>query len=80
MERPDVSKEEFDFLVRNVRFAADNAWLDGAGETNMSRVRRVVEESLQFAIGNGLIKIVPQEEWPSPWLGLEPDDQAIKIV
>lgn len=68
-----IDPEVLDALLRNVQLAHDIAAIDAIneGKTNAEVARTVVREALLCAEGNGLITVVPREEWP-PWITSTP--------
>lgn len=63
-------------LLRSVGLAADLAAIKAMNEdrTHAEIARAAVREALLCAEGNGLITVVPREEWP-PWVTSTPPYQ-----
>lgn len=61
--------EEFDTLIRNAMFAADNAAIQASltRSTPAGRTRAAVEAALTQLIQSGQVIVVPREEWPD-WM------------
>lgn len=51
------------YLVQNGCFAADSVAMQYHA-TNADRTRAIVERTLEALEANGMIKFVPEDEWP----------------
>lgn len=61
-------------LLRAAVMAADSVAIDARqrpGVTNADITRAVVREAFACALGNGLIQVVPQDQWPQ-WIAVDP--------
>jgi hypothetical protein len=74
-----VSKSDFDNLVENSIFAADNAAINiPAGTREIDKTKIIAEATLRFAVCNGLVKMVDPSDWP--WgMPMNPDQYPIKL-
>lgn len=50
-------------LIRNACFAADTVAIGFTG-TGADKTRAIIERALEALEANGMIKIIPEEEWP----------------
>jgi hypothetical protein len=57
-------------LIQNAVLAADVVAI-GPHRTGAEKTRAVVTRAVEFLVGNGLITVVPQDEWPE-WLVMDP--------
>lgn len=55
---------ETEKVYRCVSTAADIAAIENRSKTNAEMVRAAVTAALECAVGNGLITVVPEEDWP----------------
>lgn len=58
-------------VVRMVVFAADNAVIGKAFRTRAEETRAAVMEAFRCAMGNGVIRVTPRDEWPE-YIALSP--------
>lgn len=56
------NEETMRWLVRNACMSADSVAI-GFNGTPAAKTRAVVERALEALLANGLIKVVPNEEW-----------------
>lgn len=63
--------ELLDDVIRNSLFAADRAVIEGTFRTHADVTRAAVKAAFELAAGNGLIRLVPQKDWPE-WIRLDP--------
>lgn len=59
---PDA--ELLEMLTRNGCFAADSAVLDAGPITRAEATRVAVRAALRVLAANGMIAVVPREQWP----------------
>lgn len=58
-------------VLRSAMFAADDAVMAGGFRTRADQTRAAVTAAFRLALGNGLIRIVPRDEWPE-YIALDP--------
>lgn len=61
---------KIDALTRNATLAADSVAIGFIG-TGGEQTRAIVQRAIEFMVGNGLIEVKPQDEWPV-WLVWDP--------
>lgn len=63
-------------LIQNAVLAADSVAMQ-PHNTSAAQTRAVVTRAVEFLIGNGLIIVRPEEDWPE-WLVMDPpfEDEA----
>jgi hypothetical protein len=69
-----VDPQTLDQLVQNMTLAADSVAVGFQG-TGAERTRATIRRAVEAAIGNGLITVTPQSEWPE-WIVVDPPYQA----
>ena len=65
-----MDRADFDELVKNASLSADSVAMR-RHPTEAQRTRAIVERTLLFAFGNGLIDLKPRAEWPA-WMTIDP--------
>jgi hypothetical protein len=58
-------------LLRNMMIPAQTAAINAAGGTGAEMTRAAVRAAVECALGNGLITVVPPEQWPA-YVSLDP--------
>lgn len=58
-------------VVSYAVFAADKVAIGGGFATPADATQAAVTEAFKLALGNGLIRLVPQDEWPE-YVALDP--------
>ena len=69
--QPNGSNPLLGEVLRSAMFAADDAALRGGYLTHAEETRAVVRAAFELALGNGLIRIAPRDEWPT-YISLDP--------
>lgn len=79
-----VTRDELAWLTQQACFAADQVAMEHrrSGEmlTGAEQTRGIVERTIEFLIGNGLIEVTLPADGEGVWMKVEPPYDADRIV